>query len=130
METRLAYCSACDLQVPIAVTPAPTHDGQANLADAEVVCLHFGEHCTGELCPMFGLPRMLMGVRLARSEFEPEGGWRNVTAYCDGCGRSSEQQVLDERHAHCKACGTMNQYVILRTEDGAFVAAGPVTPPA
>jgi hypothetical protein len=126
MESRLAYCTACDLQVPIAVTPGPVHGGQANLGDGpEVVCLHFGEHCTGEFCPMFGLPRILMGVRLARSEYEPDEGWRTIEAFCDGCGRVAEQQVLDAQHAHCAACGSVNRYVILKMDDGTYVAAGP-----
>jgi hypothetical protein len=126
MESQLAYCSACDLQVPIAITPGPVHGGQANINDApEVVCLHFGQHCTGEFCPMFGLPRILMGVRLARSEHEPEGGWKTITAFCDGCGHVSEQQVLDTNHAHCAECGSVNRYVILKMDDGNYVAAGP-----
>jgi hypothetical protein len=124
MDTQFAFCSACDRPVRIAITPAPTHEGQPMPNDGpEVVCLEFGEKCTGEFCPMFGLPSILMGVRLARSELREEG-WRTINAPCDGCGTVQELQVLSDTHAHCPVCGTVNQYLILRTDDGAFVAAG------
>jgi hypothetical protein len=130
MDSQIAYCSACDQPVRIVVTDPPLHGGQAILADPQVVCLHFGDDCTGSYCPMFGLPRILMGVRLARSEFEPDGGWHTIEAYCDGCGRAVEQQVLDDRHAHCPSCDAVNRYLILRLEDGTYVAAGSAAPPA
>jgi hypothetical protein len=125
METQFAFCSACDVQVPIAVLPGPVHGGQANLGDpGEVVCLHFGEQCNGSFCPMFGLPRMLMGVRLARSGLVPDGGWKTLEAYCEGCGHVSTQQVLDRQHAHCTECSSVNRYVILKLDEDTFVAAG------
>jgi hypothetical protein len=77
METHIAYCSACDQAVRVAVTDAPVHSDQAPLRDGELVCLDFGERCTGSMCPMFGLPRVLMGVRLARSGLRPEAGASN-----------------------------------------------------
>jgi hypothetical protein len=124
MDTQLAYCSACDQPVPIVITPSPVHGGQPNLGDGgEVVCLHFGEQCTGTFCPMFGLPRILMGVRLARSELRTEG-WRMMNAYCDGCGIATEQQVLDGQHLHCPRCSSVNRYVVLKVGDDDVVAAG------
>jgi hypothetical protein len=135
MQTHYAFCSACDRPVRVALTRAPVHGGQPMLEDGpELVCLEFGEQCTGEFCPMFGLPSILMGVRLARSDLSPET-WRTVQAPCEGCNSVQELQVLDRTHAHCPACGTINQFLILRLDDGAYVAAGratgvPAQPPA
>ena len=124
MNTQTAYCSACDKPVRIALTPAPVHGGQASLPDSpEVVCLDFGAKCTGELCPMFGLPRILMGMRLARSGLKEEG-WTTIEAPCDGCGAPREMEVIDATHAYCPTCGTVNRYVFLDLEDGRYVAVG------
>ena len=42
------------------------------LPDApEVVCLDFGQKCTGELCPMFGLPRRRFDIADLRSRGVP-----------------------------------------------------------
>lgn len=124
METQMAYCSACDQQVRIAVTPTPIHGGQAPLPDSpDVVCLDFGHHCTGELCPMFGLPRILMGVRLARSDLRPDG-WETVDAPCEGCGRVTTMNVIDPSTAYCSICGGTSRWVLIRVEDGHYIAAG------
>lgn len=56
MKTRMAYCSACDRNVrvvlrsgqePIVVDEADAH---------ELVCLEYGETCTGDMCPLFAVP--------------------------------------------------------------------------
>jgi hypothetical protein len=117
-----AYCSACDKQVQVTWTPAPMHGGQATLPDGpELVCLDFGEHCTGELCPAFGLPRVLMGVRLARSGLKPEA-LRTLSAPCQACGQLVDLQIIDDNNATCPACGTTNRWVHLALEDGDYVA--------
>lgn len=122
METRLAYCSACDQDVRIAVTPMPLHGGQATLPDApDVVCLDFGEKCTGAMCPMFGLPRILMGVRLARSGLK-QSGWRTIHGPCQGCGEIVDLQILDARYVYCPACGTRSRWVRLEGQDEDYVA--------
>lgn len=121
MKTQLAYCSACDQQVRIVVTPSPLHGGQANLPDTEIVCLDFGETCTGAMCPMFGLPSILMGVRLARSGLRDEG-WTNIDAMCDGCGRLMPLQLLGPETAYCPTCGTTSRLVIMELEDDSAVA--------
>lgn len=120
MKTQLAYCSACDQQVRIMVTPSPLHEGQANLPDPEVVCLDFGQKCTGTLCPMFGLPTIVMGVRLARSGLRAEP-WTTVSAMCQGCGQLSELQVVDEETAHCPVCGTTNRLIRLKGDAEDYV---------
>ena len=54
--THRAYCSACDREVTVGVKegyevrPDEPIDGRA------VVCFEHGTSCTGELCPLFGLP--------------------------------------------------------------------------
>lgn len=124
MNTQLAYCSACDQQVRIVVTPAPAHEGHANIPDApEVVCLDFGDRCTGRFCPMFGLPHVLMGVRLARSELRP-GGWKTVHALCDGCDQVTDMEVIDPNHAVCTVCHTSNKCAILELDDGSYIVIG------
>ena len=97
MDTRTAYCSACDQQVRIAVTPASTFSGQAPVSDQpDVVCLDFGERCTGAMCPMIGLPRILMGMRLAQSGLRPDK-FERIEGVCSGCGNVTELEVLDLR---------------------------------
>lgn len=116
MRTKLAYCSARDQDVRIAWTNIPTQSGHANIPDSpEVVCLDYGEYCTGELCPMFGRLRILMAVRLARSGLRED--WETIEAPCEGCREIRELQVLDDSHAYCPVCGTTNTWVLLEPED-------------
>jgi hypothetical protein len=56
METHYAYCSACDRQVEVVVRKGTGIDpGTGEPAD-EIVCLAFGESCTGAMCPLCALP--------------------------------------------------------------------------
>lgn len=121
MLTHNAYCSACDQDVRVVITDAPVHSDQAPVTPAEIVCLDFGERCTGSMCPMFGLPRILMGVRLARSGLRPEA-FRTVSAPCQDCGAAVEMQILDEEYAHCPSCGARNRWVRLTLGDDEYVA--------
>jgi hypothetical protein len=121
MATQLAYCSACDQEVRIVVTPAPVHGGQAVLPESEVVCLDFGARCTGSMCPMFGLPRIMMGVRLARSGMRPEV-FRTVTAPCQQCGCTAELQIIDKETALCPACGGRNRWIRLNVDGDDYLA--------
>jgi DNA-directed RNA polymerase subunit RPC12/RpoP len=121
MITQNAYCSACDQDVRVAITDPPVHADQAPIGGAEVVCLDFGERCTGSMCPMFGLPRMLMGVRLARSGLRPEA-FRTVTAPCQDCGVTVELQMIDSQYVHCPGCGARNRWVRLKVGDEDYVA--------
>ena len=122
MEVRTAYCSACDQSVRIVVTPASRFSGQAPVSDQpDVVCLDFGERCTGALCPMIGLPRILMGMRLAQSGLRPEN-FQHVRGPCAGCGDVVEMEVLDRMYARCPDCGTRNRWLHIRVEDGEYIA--------
>ena len=105
METQLAYCSACDQNVRIVVTDPPTHDGQANLHDVEVVCLEIGSQCTGALCPIGATSPTAMMARLVKSglgvTIQPI-----ITAQCGGCDRRTDHVVVDPKYATCGECGT------------------------
>jgi hypothetical protein len=121
MENQLAYCSACDKQVHIVVSPQPLHGGQANLEDgAEIVCLDFGQRCTGQSCPMSGLPSLAMGVRLARTELRGKG-WKKIRALCAGCEQVTEMQLLDRTHAFCTVCKTTNTCALLTASADDYV---------
>ena len=123
MNVHNAYCSARDQQVRVAMTEEATHEGQANLHDVEVICLDYGKECTGDFCPEFGLPRILMGVRLAHSE-EGVKSLPAIVAKCQNCDALTSLSVVDEKLVVCSACGSTNRWYRIETEDGEFVAVG------
>ncbi|HEY8483951.1 MAG TPA: hypothetical protein VIL13_05015 [Longimicrobiales bacterium] len=56
METRAAFCSACDRNVPVILVHPSRHNRERD-AEQEIVCLDYGVRCTGALCPvMYTLP--------------------------------------------------------------------------
>jgi hypothetical protein len=55
MEIHLAYCSGCDRQVKVVVNPEVVRAGREPTA-ADLICLEHGTACTGQLCPIFGVP--------------------------------------------------------------------------
>ncbi len=111
MRTQIAYCSACDHDVRIALPEEPMFDGHANLVDPEIVCLEIGESCTGHMCPIGAQPSTVMKARLVKSgmklAFQPI-----VCAYCEGCTGESEFVVIDKQYATCPSCG----HTVARTE--------------
>ncbi|HEX6322862.1 MAG TPA: hypothetical protein VFZ36_03980 [Vicinamibacterales bacterium] len=126
VQITKAYCSACDHDVRIAVLPGPVHGGQAETGDTpEVVCLDFGTSCTGAMCPMFGLPSLLMGVRLAQSGLREEP-WKTVRAPCQGCGNVVDHQVIDATHLLCPECNSRSRYVRVQADDEDYVALAQV----
>jgi hypothetical protein len=56
METHFAYCSACDRQVEVVVRRGAGTDPEAEGREDEIICLAYGESCTGAMCPMCHLP--------------------------------------------------------------------------
>jgi len=105
MIAQTAYCSACDKDVRIIVTDEPSHDGQANLHDSEIVCLEIGDGCTGSLCPIGAAPPTVMAARLVRN------GLQTVVqpvlqASCAECGRTTTHVIVERSHAICENCGT------------------------
>jgi len=57
MKIQYAYCSACDRQVEVMVREDAQESAGASTLDAsKVVCLAYGEQCTGSMCPLFDVP--------------------------------------------------------------------------
>lgn len=106
MKTQMAYCSACDRDVRIALTEEPVEpDGQANIHDAEVVCLEIGEKCTGAMCPIGAQPPAVMAVRLVRSGLKPIVQ-PMTTARCEACDQVTRFALINPEYATCTECGT------------------------
>ena len=123
MESRTVFCPKCDHDVTLTLTPQPLHGtGQATLPDGgETVCLDFGPQCTGETCALSALPRVVMGVRLARSGLRPEQ-LDTVQALCDACESVQHLQIIDGSHARCPACDTINLWTMVRLDGEEWVA--------
>ena len=105
MKSQIAYCSACDKDVRIVLTDQPSHDGQANVHDSEVVCLEIGDACTGSLCPIGATSPTVMVARLVRN------GLQTIMqpvfqAACSGCDRVTSHVIVETTHAICEDCGT------------------------
>lgn len=72
MEIYTAFCSACDREVRVTVDA--DRAAEADVRDVEsVVCLEHGESCTGDMCPVFGVPSDELRKNLERLE-ERGGG--------------------------------------------------------
>lgn len=57
MRMYRAYCSACDRPVRvIPITEFPRDVRPEHASESAVVCLDYGEECTGALCPLFEVP--------------------------------------------------------------------------
>ena len=120
-EIRKTFCSHCDKDVEVAVTPGVHRSGHATLGDpGELVCLDFGDVCDGGICPLAKLRPVVMAVRLARSGLREE--WTTVRAACEGCGQVSDLKVLDQDHAFCDLCGSTNTWMVLEFDDDGKVA--------
>jgi hypothetical protein len=70
-----AYCRACQRTVRVAYTPAPAHEGHANIPDGpEVVCLEANDPSCQGVCPLTNMEHAVMQLRLNESgmlELEP-----------------------------------------------------------
>lgn len=78
MEVRTAYCSACDRNVRVMVKIGASDTGEPDTHDpSDLVCLEFGESCTGDMCPLFDVPTEQMKKNLERmlqkEEARPDG---------------------------------------------------------
>jgi hypothetical protein len=66
---RLGYCSACDRNVPVVLRKPLEHGMKPAADDARLlVCLDYGVRCTGDLCPLFTVPRQTGPDRHTRSD--------------------------------------------------------------
>jgi hypothetical protein len=69
MKIQHAYCSACDRQVEVLVREGAQEDDGALPSDAsQVVCLAYGEQCTGSMCPLFDVPTEQMKESFERQK--------------------------------------------------------------
>jgi ribosomal protein S27E len=104
-RTQTAYCSACDRDVQILVTDEADHDAQANIPDAEVVCLEIGDRCTGSLCPVGAISHSAMLARRVKvgvkTVLQPL-----VKVDCQACGHVTDYFIIDREYATCGECGT------------------------
>jgi hypothetical protein len=112
MRTEMAYCAVRRRPVRVIVTDEPTHDGQAPLHDAELVCLDVGKHCTAPRCPICGLPPEALAARLVRDALY---GPLNpvVKLKCPVCEHVTEYVVVGERVATCAECGRAVDFAAL-----------------
>ncbi len=121
MEVQHTYCPACAHQVRVVVTPDTAYSGQAPVAnEPEVVCLDFGAQCTGTTCPMSGLPRLLMGIRLAQSGLREEV--QTFRAPCRSCDNNVDFEILDASYALCPVCGARHRWLRFDMERGVYLA--------
>jgi len=57
MRMYRAYCSACDRPVRvIPISEFPSEVRPEHASESSVVCLDYGDECTGALCPLFEVP--------------------------------------------------------------------------
>jgi hypothetical protein len=104
MRELTMYCPARDMNVHVVLTDEPITDGQATVADTELICLEIGEGCTGGMCPVCAISADAMEVRLAKSGLRPDVR-RKVASTCDGCGRETELLVSSGGYVSCTECG-------------------------
>ncbi len=67
MSTQKAYCSACDHEVEVVLRPDFEMVPGEPIPTEAMVCLAYGETCTGALCPLFGVAPEQMRGNLDRS---------------------------------------------------------------
>jgi hypothetical protein len=69
-KTSLAYCAGLDQMVRVVPgweltgEPRPTNGGATD--PSQLVCLEYGEGCTGAVCPLLQVPTEEMEARLVR----------------------------------------------------------------
>ncbi|MGD2067522.1 MAG: hypothetical protein PVI57_02460 [Gemmatimonadota bacterium] len=66
MDVRIAYCSACDQNVRVLLDPGQEPMVVEGDDPHDLVCLEYGEKCTGDMCPLFKVPPEKMRENLAR----------------------------------------------------------------
>ena len=110
MNTRTEFCARCGRTVRLAETDGPAHLGQATLPDGpELLCLDVC--CETGACPLTHESAASMMARLSRSALNPTR-FALVRLACDGCGLTTEMEVLDGTRARCTLCGAMNPWVV------------------
>jgi len=62
IEAHLAYCSGCDRQVRVVVSPLAVREGREP-TEGDLICLEHGDTCSTDLCPLFQVPSEEMKAR-------------------------------------------------------------------
>jgi hypothetical protein len=105
MDYRTMYCSGCDRDVRVVLTDRADGDAQANVHDAEIICMELGDWCNGSLCPLGAAEPHAMVRRLIQ-EGLPLEHLRRARGWCDACGLESEFVLYASQAAACTVCGT------------------------
>ncbi len=123
MRTKRAFCSARDQDITVAWPDAPLHPGQAMAAEApEPLCLELGERCTGDMCPIFRIPRVELAVRLAQAGLDGPDSLRTREGDCLGCGRHVELKIVDPGYGWCPDCHTVQPLSVPPEEEDKALA--------
>lgn len=104
MKRQIAYCSVCDRDVQLVVTDELEHDGQANLHEAEIVCLEIGDHCAACHCPVSDTQPAVMAARLVRNGLQTTVN-PVVVLECSRCGEKTQHVLIERSWASCSECG-------------------------
>jgi hypothetical protein len=121
MENRTMYCSGCDRDVRVLLPDVGPGDAQANVHDAEVICMELGDWCNGALCPLGAAEPQAMVRRLIQ-EGIPLDHLRKVRGWCDDCGLENDFVLFASHEAACTVCGTS------RRRESLIVSAAETTP--
>jgi hypothetical protein len=116
MDSHKIFCSACDRNVQVLITPALNAEGQAVLHDSEVVCLEIGSRCTGNMCPLGATEPNAMVARLVRNGI-PLETLSTVTARCPACENEVDMVLYGEGRAACSFCGSAANWVVDHAEN-------------
>jgi len=111
MKSQQLFCSACDRPVRVLITEEPTSEGQAEVTDAEVICLEIGSQCTGHLCPLGAAEPGAMVRRIVRNGV-PLDTLQTVQADCPSCFSRTEMILYGDGKAGCSACGADGRWVV------------------
>jgi hypothetical protein len=115
VKSHQLFCSACDREVRVLITPALNEQGQAVLHDSEVVCLDIGSRCTGNMCPLGAAEPNAMVARIVRNGI-PLDTLSTVQARCPACDNDVEMVLYGEGRAACSICGTASRWVVDHVE--------------
>ncbi|HEU5218632.1 MAG TPA: hypothetical protein VFU23_08230 [Gemmatimonadales bacterium] len=118
MKNHAMYCSGCDRQVRVLITPGPVYDGRAPLHDEELVCLEIGSRCTGNMCPLgaAGPPEMIR--RVIRNGI-PLETLNTVTARCPSCEEDQDIVLYGDGRAICSHCLGESRWAVDHLEPSA-----------
>lgn len=105
MEIRTMYCSGCDRNVRVLLPDDASGHPQANVHDAELICMELGDWCNGALCPLGAAEPHAMVRRLIQ-EGLPLDHLRSARGWCNACGMESEFVLYASQSAACTVCGT------------------------